>query len=252
MKNLEVGAVQAKGIIRTHSVFRVLEFHPEDQTVDIVQDTLELVPDQYGQIYKMNDFGMSVPYALRSPDVLRNIPVKQLRWGQFSIKCCPSKGDTGYVEYFQDDIRNWVENGEDSVPWCAHKFLRGSCVFVPGVFSKKESTQDYPADNTKLIISSADARIELVNTIEDEPKTQVNIVAQNINVTADKAEFSGDMVVKGKMDVTGDIKSSGDVKAGNISLKDHKHTVPSGATVKVDTATGIGSVTGTATTESAK
>lgn len=246
MKNLETGAVQAKYLIRTHSIFRVVAFHPETQTVDIRQDVFELVPNQNGTNYRQNEFGVDTPYSLRTPDVLYGIPVKQIRYGQFSIKCCPVAGDTGYVEYFHDDMTGWYEEGELSIPRDSAKFLRSSCVFVPGVFDKEHSTESYPEDNSKLIIAGKDATIEIVNPSGDTPETKINIIAKEVNVTADKAKFSGDV------EVAGDVKASGDVKAGNISLKNHKHTVPSGATVQVNTGTGTGSVTGTTTTQAAQ
>lgn len=246
MRNLDTGAVQAKYLIRTHSVFRVIAFHPDTQTVDIRQDMFELVPNQDGATYKQNEFGVDVPYSLRTPDIMYGIPVKQIRYGQFAIKACPVAGDTGYVEYFHDDITGWVEDGELSIPRNSAKFLRGSCVFVPGVFDKNNATQDYPADNTKLIIAGKDATIEIVNPTGDDPATQINIVAKTVNVTAEKSKFSGDV------EVAGDIKATGDVKAGNISLLNHKHNVPAGATVQVSTTTGTGSVQSSTTTGAAQ
>ncbi|MBR2008273.1 MAG: hypothetical protein IKA01_09925 [Alistipes sp.] len=246
MRNLDTGAVQAKYLVRTHSVFKVLAFHPENQTVDIKQEMFELVHSADGEIYKQNEFGVDVPYALRTPDILYGIPVKQMRYGQFAIKVCPVEGDTGYVEYFHDDITGWFEEGGVAVPRNSAKFLRASCVFVPGVFDENNATQDYPTDNTKLIIAGKDATIEIVNPAGDDPATQINIVAKTVNVTAEKSKFNGDM------EVSGDIKASGDVKAGNISLLNHKHNVPAGATVQVSTTTGTGSVQSSTTTGAAQ
>lgn len=246
MKSWEAGAIQAKFLIRTHSVFRVKEFHPETQTVDIIMDQFELEQNPEGVIIRENEFGINTEYMLRRPDILIGVPVKQIRYGQFSIKACPAVGDTGYVEYFQDDISDWVEEGELAVPLSADKFARRSCVFVPGVFCKQEATQDYPTDNTKLIIAGKDATIEIVNPTGDDPATQINIVAKTVNVTAEKSKFSGDV------EVSGDIKATGDVKAGNISLLNHKHNVKQGASVQVNTSTGTGSVTSDKLSEAAQ
>ena len=246
MRNLDTGAVQAKYLVRTHSVFKVIAFHPENQTVDIKQEMFELVHNAEGEIYKQNEFGVDVPYSLKTPDIMYGIPVKQMRYGQFAIKVCPVAGDTGYVEYFHDDITGWFEEGGVAVPRNSAKFLRNSCVFVPGVFDEQKATQDYPTDNTKLIIAGKDATIEIVNPTGDDPATQINIVAKTVNVTAEKSKFSGDV------EVSGDIKATGDVKAGNISLLNHKHNVKQGASVQVNTSTGTGSVTSDKLSEAAQ
>lgn len=240
MKLWETGAVQAKYLIRTHSIFKVERFYPETQTVDIVQQVLELEADERGDIHRINEFGIDTPYLVKAPDRITGVPVKQFKCGQFTIQCCPKPGDTGYVEYFQDDIYDWVENGKVDVPSSAYKYLRSSCVFVPGVNSKQDAIQNYPSDNTKLIIAGKDVKIELVNPDGNNPETVINITTKKLNIDSDETSITGDVNVDGKLTVKGDIESTnGDVTAGTISLKTHTH---SGATLTTTATVGTGPV----------
>lgn len=161
MISLPDATLMSKFVIKTHYIMRVLGFHPETQTVDLIQDTYEFTNSPYGDISIINDLGAPVNVALVAPDVLYDIPVKQLRWGQFQIQCCPAPGDTGYIEVFTNDIRNWIKNGSNTIPWTDYHFMKDSCVFVPFVPNNQNAVEDYPTDNSTLVIKSANASITI-------------------------------------------------------------------------------------------
>lgn len=255
-KEIEQATIAAKYLIKTHYVMQVVEFHPETQTVDLVQDMFEFCNTPMGTLQVVNDFGNSVTVALNEPDVIYNVPVKQLRWGQFEIQCCPVPGDTGYIEVFTNDIRSWVEDGSASIPWSDKHFIKESCVFVPFIPNKTNASQEYPADNTSLVIKSTNASIKITDKpaeegSEEEPIVDITTTAQTLNINAEKGitvngdiNITGDITVTGNITASGDIKSTdGDVKAGNISLKGHSHDV----TFNLAAPSGGGPVTGSIT-----
>jgi len=227
-------SIFAKYLIKTHYLVRVLTFYPETQTVDVIQDTFEFTPSPIGNYIVTNEFDEEVVTVLTTPDIIRGIPVQQLRWGQFEIQCCPKKDDTGYIEVFVDDIQDWIENGSKSVPWSDSKFLKKNSVFVPFVPNHKNAVEDYPTLNDRLIIKSESAKVEIV---EDNDGTKINAIADTI-------AFTGDLSVDGDITCTGDIKATGDVIAGTVSLKNHTHAVPG---TGLSAPSGGGPVTGSAT-----
>lgn len=218
----EDAAVAAKYLIKTNYVYKVIEFHPEDQTVDIIQDVLEFCNTPGGEYIINNEFGIDVAAGLLKPEVLVNVPVMQLRWGQFELQCCPQQGDTGVLMVFTNDIHNWVEEGGPSIPSTDNHFMKSSCVFMPFIPNKKSCVQDYPADNNSLVIKSASAKIVLT---DDGTNTNVTVEAKSMNFKAeDGFSFEGDVAVTGKVTATKNIEASEDVKAGNISMKQHTHS----------------------------
>lgn len=233
-------SIASKYLIKTNYVFKVMEFHPETQTVDIVQDVLEYCNYPDGPYIINNEFGIDVSANILYPDILTEVPVLQLRWGQFEIQCCPKPGDTGVLAVFTNDIRNWVKDGGPSIPNTDNHFMKSSCVFIPFIPNNKNCAQDYPTDNNSLVIKSANAKITLT---DDGTTSGVSIEAKTLSVdasdglslkgdvsldgklTTTKAiEAGGDVSVTGKVTATKNIESDEDVKAGSISLKNHKHT----------------------------
>lgn len=216
-------SLKAMYLIKTHFIVKVIEFHPEDQTVDVIQDVCEFCNVNTGSITVQNELGYEATVAPKKPTVFFGIPVKQERWGQFEIQCCPQEGDTGYLEVFTNDISDWVENGGPSIPMSDRHFAMDSCVFVPFIPNKKNCVDDYPADGTKLVIKSRGAKITITDNGE---KSDVSIEADTMTVTAaDGVSITGDVSVDGKINATKDIKSDTDVKAGpnNTSLTGHTH-----------------------------
>lgn len=253
---LKDDTIAAKLVIKTHYIMKVLEFHPETQTVDLVQDTFEFTNAPFGKITVTNDFGQPIVVGLTIPDTMLGVPVKQLRWGQFEIQCCPAPGDTGYIEVFANDIRDWVQNGGPSVPWSDQHFIKESCVFVPFVPNAKNAATDYPTDNSQLVIKSANASIVITDKpaeegSEEEPTVDITTTAQTLNINAEKGitvtgdinitgniTATGDVNVKGTITASGDITSTnGDVVAGGISLKNHTHD---GSTLTTTATIGTG------------
>lgn len=216
-------SLKAMYLIKTHFIVKVIEFHPEDQTVDVIQDVCEFCNVNQGSITIQNELGYDVTVAPKKPTVFFGIPVKQERWGQFEIQCCPQEGDTGYLEVFTNDISDWVENGGPSIPMSDRHFAMDSCVFVPFIPNKKNCVADYVEDGTKLVIKSRGAKITITDNGE---KSDVSIEADTMTVTAaDGVSIAGDVSVDGKINATKDIKSDTDVKAGpnNTSLTGHTH-----------------------------
>lgn len=219
----------AKVLVKTHYIVKVLEFHPETQTVDVIQETFEYLQHPAGSIVKKNEFGYEVNMMLVVPDVLYDIPVQQLRWGQFSIQCAPQPGDTGYIEVMTDDSRSWVEEGGVSMPWLATKMNKESCVFVPFVANKKNAIEDYVSDANTLTIKSKNGSIVLT---DDGEKSNIKIMVDSVTVDSPEVNFTGKVTAEGL------ITSNEDVKSGNISLRNHIHNVPAGATVLAGTLAG--------------
>lgn len=219
-------SIAAKFVIKTHYVVRVLEFHPETQTVDLIQDTYEFTNAPYGGITITSELGATVNATLVQPDVLYDIPVKQLRWGQFQIQCCPAPGDTGYIEVFTNDIRNWMKNGSNTIPWTDYHFMKDSCVFVPFVPNYQNSVDDYPADNNTLVIKSANASITITDKPAEEGQEESEAVvdiattAKTIHINAENGITSvGDMDITGNINIKGDITSEGNISVtGDVSI----------------------------------
>lgn len=212
----EDAAVAAKYLIKTNYIFRVMEYHPEDQTVDLVQDVLEYRNQPNGEYTINNEFGIDVAAGLVKPDVLLRIPVLQLRWGQFAIQCCPKENDTGVLAVFTNDILNWMEEGGPSIPNSDNHFMKESSVFIPFIPNAKNCAEDYPADNNSLVIKSNSAKIVLT---DDGENTNVTVEANSMNLKADNGfSFEGDISVNGTL------TANNDVKIGDLSLKDHKHS----------------------------
>lgn len=208
-------SIKAMYLIKTHYIMRVLEFHPEDQTVDLIQDVCEFCNTMTGNIVVKNELGYDTTVAPQRPTVMFGIPVKQERWGQFEIQCCPQKGDTGYIEIFTNDITDWIENGGISIPKSDRHFAKDSCVFVPFIPNKKNCVADYPTDGTKLVIKSKNASITITDNGES---SDVAISANTMTVTADQG-----VNITGDVNVDGTVTASTDVIGGGVSLKNHKH-----------------------------
>lgn len=217
MFSLPPEALYAKYLIKTHYLAKVLEFHPETQTVDIQTVVPEYTNSPIGDHWVVNEFGHTVSCLLCKPDVLLGIPLVQLRWGQFSIQACPVPGDVGYIEVFTNDIQAWVKEGDGSLPWSDDHFLKKSCVFVPFVANKDTCVNNYPEDNTKLVIKSANASI----TLSDDGETSdVKIQANTMTVEAqDGVNITGDVTVDGTLHATTNV-TAGD---NNTALVGHTH-----------------------------
>lgn len=214
-------SIKAMYLIKTHYIMRVLEFHPEDQTVDLIQDVCEFCNTSTGKIVVQNELGYEVTVAAQRPIVMYGVPVKQLRWGQFSIQACPKKDDTGYIEIFTNDITDWIENGGISIPKSDRHFAKDSCVFVPFVANKTNSTPDYVNNENTLVIKSANASITLT---DDGETSNVAIVSKTMTVNAeDGVSITGDVSIDGDISCTKTVTAETDVVGGGVSLKDHTH-----------------------------
>lgn len=218
----EDAAIAAMYLVKTNYIYRVMEFHPEDQTVDVVQDVLEFANIPNGEFTINNEFGIDVAAGLVKPDVLLKIPVLQLRWGQFEVQCCPKKGDTGVLAVFTNDTLHWKAEGGPSIPNTDNHFMKSSSVFIPFIPNAKNCAQDYPQDNNSLVIKSANAKI----TITDDGTTSSIVAeAKSMEVKAENGvAITGDVAVSGKITATKNIESDEDLKAGSVSLKQHTHS----------------------------
>lgn len=234
MFGLPDSTILAKYVIKTHYIMKVIAFHPEDQTVDLIQQTYEFCNDQESDKTVINELGFEVSVGLLKPEILYGIPVKQDRWGQFEIQCCPQPGDTGYIEVFTNDISTWVKDGKLSVPSTDRHFAKESCIFVPFIPNQKNCVEDYPTDGTKLVIKSRGAKITIT---DDGEKSDISIEADTMTVTAqDGVSITGDI------EVTGKITASEDVVANEISLVNHTHTIPAGGITTEGSATSQATV----------
>lgn len=241
MIGLPEDSIKAMYLIKTHYIMRVVKFHPEDQTVDLIQDTLDFCNTIFGEKTIKNELGQYITVGLKEPTILTRIPVKQERWGQFEIQCCPQEGDTGYIEIFTTDITDWMKNGGFSVPPSDRHFIKDSSVFVPFVPNLKNCSDTYPEDGSKLIIRSNNAKIEITDKQEEgeQPVVDITTTANTIHVNAENGlSVKGDITVTGKITATGNIESTGgDVIASGVSLINHTHTIPAGGIVTEGSAT---------------
>lgn len=177
-------SIYAMYLVKTHYIMKVRAFHPEDQTVDLVQDVYEFGNIPAGQFVRRNEFGEEIVVGLKTPDLLYGIPVKQERWGQWNIQCCPKEGDTGYIEVMTNDIQDWVENGSQSIPWSDDHFLKKSCVFVPFVPNKKNCDKDYPTTNDTFVLKSNNINVTMSDTEEGKEKITVTMKGITLNIDA--------------------------------------------------------------------
>lgn len=221
MIGLPEEALASKYVIKTHYVARVLAFYPENQTVDVIQDMLEFTNTPLGDITVKNEFGQEVTVGVLKPAVLYGVPVKQLRWGQFSIQACPQPGDTGYIEVFANDISAWIHEGSMAIPWSDRHFVKESCVFVPFVANDTNPTEDYVADEHTMVIRSKTAAITLTDNGET---SDVKVVAKTITMEAENGvSITGDVSIDGDVSCTKTVTAETDVVGGGVSLKDHTH-----------------------------
>lgn len=210
----EDAAVAAKYLIKTNYICKVVEFHPERQTVDVIQDVLEFRNAPNGEFILNNEFGIDVTACLVEPDMYTEVPVLQLRWGQFEIQCAPKEGDTGILAVFTNDIRNWVRDGGPSIPRTDAHFLKSSCVFIPFVPNNKNCAEDYPTDNNSLVIKSAKAKITLT---DDGTTSGVSIEADTLNI-----EASDGISLKGDVNIDGDVVAN-EVTLNGVAMSTHVH-----------------------------
>ena len=134
---------------------------------------------------------------------------------------------SSHIEIFTNDITDWIENGGISIPKSDRHFAKDSCVFVPFVANKTNSTPDYVNNENTLVIKSANASITLT---DDGTKSDIAINADTMTVTAqDGMTIDGDVNITGGLTTTGDIETTGgDVKTSLVTLGTHIHTAPSG------------------------
>lgn len=249
-------AVAAKYLINTHMLVKVIAFHPETQTVDVVQEVYDFVNTTDGSFVVVNEYGVEVPANVKELDVFYGIPVKQERYGQFSVQVCPKEGDTGYLEIFTEDIQDWVENGGPSVPWATLRFLRKNSVFVPFVPNAQNAITDYPTTNESFVIKSAHTTIKITDPEEGDESLEVSmrngvsfkisadgtvsVNCQNTTISASGAvtidtpstTITGTLNVDGAVTTNSTITSGGSITSGGdvvtstgVTLDTHIHPV---------------------------
>ena len=209
--------IAAINSVLTSDIFRVIAVNPENQTVDLEPCVKVWKSDPDGEI-RIDSFG---DYRRMSPTTdgvyLLNVPVQQIRCGQFSITIPVAVGDCGIVHFLRNDIQNWSVTGGQADALYVHPFDPQSCVysgFVPNDVSK-----DLNFNTNSLEIKSKSAIIRVSEeSIDIETKSNVNIKAEaGVNVT-------GDTNITGKLTVSDTVTAS-DCLAGAISLKTHTHVV---------------------------
>ena len=248
MRQFPDESIAAKYLINTHMMVRVIAFHPETQTVDVVQEVYDYVNTTEGDFVVQNEFGIDVTANVKVLDILYDIPVKQERYGQFSIRCCPKEGDTGYLEIFTEDLQDWFKNGGPSVPWAALRFLRKNSVFVPFVPNNKNCATDYPTTNESLVVKSnrvtmtisdpeqgnESVSLSMSNGVSLTISADGNIIVNGTNATinASSTTINGSLQVNGEVTTSSTITSGGDINSGGdvitssgISLDNHTHPV---------------------------
>lgn len=222
----EEATIAAKYVIKTAYIVRVIEVHPENQTVDVAQDSFEFCTVDGGTYLITNEFGVNVPAESLAPFIITEVPVQQLRWGKFSVQCMPQVNDTGLLVVMTDDISRWIKEGSCSAAGSGAKFSVYSSVFIPFITNELHKAENYPEPDTDLIIKGENVSIKLTDNGTDA----------NISITGDTT-ITGDVTIDGNLSVTGKITSDDDIVADGISVKEHTHTIPAGGIVTVGSET---------------
>lgn len=212
---LRVAKISAANLVRTADLFRVVEFYPETQTVDLEACVKPYQPDINGEIMK-DMYGDYSRMSQKQDSVyLLNVPVQQFRCGQFSITAPLTAGDTGVVIFLKNDIKNWKVEGGVSGAYHVYPYDINSCVFSP--FVPNESNKDSSFNANSLEIKSKSVIIRVNENTIDVSATESNITS-NVNIT-------GNLSVDGTILATGTITGSDCLTDSGISLKNHTHPV---------------------------
>lgn len=248
-------SIAAKYLINTHMMVKVVEFHPENQTVDVIQEVYDYVNTTDGDFVVQNEFGEDVVANAKELDILYGIPVRQARFGQFSVRCCPKAGDTGYLEIFTEDLQDWFKNGGPSLPWAALRFMRKNSVFVPFVPNNTNCVDDYPTTNESFLLKSAHTTVKINDPEEGDESLEISMrngVSLKISADGSITANCQNTTITSSTAVTIDTPSTtitGDLNVNGAVTMD-KTLAVTGATTLASTLDVVGAMTATTITAS--
>lgn len=204
--NIIVSAIDK---VLTSDLFRVIAVNNEKQTVDLEPciKVWEAANDGELKIDKFGDYKLMQPTT--NNIYLVNVPVQQIRCGQFSITIPVSVGDCGIVHFLKNDTQNWRVTGGQANALLVSPYDRTSCVYSGYVPS--EASID-PAFN--------------INSLEIKSKSVIiRVNEENIDIiTASGVNITGDTKITGNLEVSGTVTGSDCLTASGVSLQNHTHS----------------------------
>jgi hypothetical protein len=190
VKKFKTTIIEARNSVNTHFVFQVFNVSEDGRFVDIVCNHLVWEYDSDSETYVINSFGKEIPASPMKPEVLCDVPVKQFREGNLTIRKRPKIGDVGYIECFYQDISTWKKEGGFQAPISINIHDKSSCLFVNGMPNHKESDADpLPAENITQI-KTKDISVEWQDTTEDTAESHIKV--KNGNIEYELKEVTGD------------------------------------------------------------
>lgn len=218
--------------VLTADIFRVVAFYPETQTVDL-EPCVKVWDEDIEGVVKVNKYGeYKYMSATTNGLYLLNVPVQQIKCGQFSITIPVAVGDCGIVHFLKNDIQNWKVSGGQTEALYVSPFDVSSCVYSG--FVPNETTKDGNFNANSLEIKSKSA---IITVSEDSVSITT---ASSVSVDASSINLNGDTTITGSLTVSSDVTASGtvtgsDCMAGAISLMTHIHSGGTGPEGKTGT-----------------
>ena len=184
--------------IHTALPCRVLNFYPNNQTVDLEVLVKKIKSDD----------------TLENYPPLLNVPISYPRGGGFCVTYPLNKGDEGQVIFNERCIDKWWLSGEPSEPidFRLHDLSDGC--FISGICSQPKAVKGFFTDGLSLQTLSGDTFIRIVNG---------KILIQGDIEHSGNTNQQGNYSQVGNYETQGTISSSGDIKGGSISLQGHVH-----------------------------
>ena len=144
---------------------------------------------------------------------LVDVPVSFPRGGGFAVTFPLKAGDEGIAIFSERCIDGWWQNGTASTPLDFRLHDLSDAMFIPGICSVPKTVKNFFNDGLSMQTLDGGTYIRITN---GKILIQGNI------------EHQGNTSQTGSHSSTGVISSDTDVKAGEISVKTHKHTGDSG------------------------
>lgn len=217
-------ATNARLLVLTHFPYRVVNIYSDGQYVDLESCLLEYQYDKTSSLKLVNSFGNVIPVHTTQKSIIRKVPVKQFKFGHFSIQARPVIGDEGYIEVFYDDTSRWQQQGGTVAPGAFNVTDINNCVFVPSLINQKTKDVNY-APEGEFVIKSTNTSIILKDAQDGSGTPSIEINSSgNVNVNSQQTTITGDAKIEGNLEVIGNITGA-TIKetTTNVNLGTHIH-----------------------------
>lgn len=161
--------------------------------------------------------------------VLINVPVCFPRGGGFSLTFPVAKGDECLLVFCERSIDNWHQFGGIKEPIARRFHSFSDAVAYVGLSSLGNKIPNYNSSDIEL--KKDDGTSQLTIAADGTMTLKANT---KVTVNAPDAEFTGNVLVQGNLEVTGETTLSDTVTSNSKDISDtHKHegspTAPTGA-----------------------